>query len=135
MEVTINGIDLVLFQTTGANGNYSTYNIFNILHEVYEAAARGAPADELDKFISPLQTSQNHLLTKVAEIGGKTRRLELLTSRYEQDYLNYEQMKSDAEDVDMAEVIMYQKMAEAVYQAALSAGARIIQPTLMDFLR
>jgi flagellin-like hook-associated protein FlgL len=35
----------------------------------------------------------------------------------------------------VAEVIMNQKMAEAVYQAALSAGARVIQPTLMDFLR
>ena len=44
-------------------------------------------------------------------------------------------MKSNAEDVDFAEVIMNQKMAEAVYQASLAAGARIIQPTLMDFLR
>ena len=44
-------------------------------------------------------------------------------------------MRSDAEDVDMADVIMYLKMAEAVYQAALSAGARVIQPSLMDFLR
>jgi flagellar hook-associated protein 3 FlgL len=58
-----------------------------------------------------------------------------LEIRYAQDEINYTQMMSDAEDVDFAEVIMNQKMAEAVYQAALSAGARVIQPTLMDFLR
>ena len=35
----------------------------------------------------------------------------------------------------MAEVIMNLKMQENVYQASLSSGARIIQPTLLDFLR
>jgi flagellar hook-associated protein 3 FlgL len=44
-------------------------------------------------------------------------------------------MKSDAEDADEAELIMRYKMAETVYKAALSTGASIIQPTLMDFLR
>ena len=131
IPVSINGVDLAFFQAS----NGSTYNIFNVLHEVYQAASSGAGAEELGKLIKPLQDAQNHLLTKVAELGGRTRRLDLLQARYEQDEINYEQMKSDAEDADMAEIIMYQKMAEAVYQAALSAGARIIQPTLMDFLR
>jgi len=147
MEVTFNGIDLVLFETTNSDGAYGTINIFNLLHDIYKAASSGESvsnptdiraadlAQNLTLFISELQQSQNHLLTKVAEIGGRTRRLDLLTSRYEGDFINYTQMQSDAEDVDMAEVIMYLKMAEAVYQASLSAGAMIIQPTLMDFLR
>ena len=147
MAVTFNGIDLVLFETTNSNGAYGSINIFNLLHDIYKAASSGESASDasdvrasdlaqnLTLFISELQQSQNHLLMKVAEIGGRTRRLDLLTSRYEADFINYTQMQSDAEDVDMAEVIMYLKMAEAVYQASLSAGARIIQPTLMDFLR
>jgi hypothetical protein len=32
-------------------------------------------------------------------------------------------------------VITDLKMAESVYNAALNGGARIIQPTLMDFMR
>ena len=131
MQVTINGIDLALFQ--GSDG--TTKNVFNVLHEVYLAASSGAPAEELTRLIRPLQDAQNHLLTKVAELGGRTRRLELLSARYEQDNINYEQMKSDAEDADIAEVIMKLRMAEAVMQASMSAGARIIQPSLMDFLR
>jgi len=131
MAVTINGIDLAFFQ--GSDGK--TRNIFNVLDDIYQAASSGAGAEELGRLIRPLQDAQNHLLTKVAELGGRTRRLDLLEARYAQDEINYEQMKSDAEDADFAEIILYQKMAEAVYQAALSAGARIIQPTLMDFLR
>ena len=131
MQVTFNGIDLVMFQAP----DNTTLNVFNLLHEVYEATSSGAPAEEIGSFITSLQYAQNHLLAKTAEIGGRTNRLDLLTARYKQDELNYEQMKSNAEDADLADVIMYQKMAEAVYQAALSTGARIIQPTLMDFLR
>jgi len=136
MPVTMNGIDLVLFTTTDENGNAITRNTFEVLQELFvEANKDNSYASDLIKMIQPLQDAQNHLLTKTAEIGGRSRRLELLDARYEQDYINYETMKSDAEDADMAEVIMRLRMAEAVMQASMSAGARIIQPTLMDFLR
>ncbi|MDR0491348.1 MAG: hypothetical protein LBH28_08925 [Oscillospiraceae bacterium] len=135
MPVTFNGIDLVLYQTVADDGKPVMRNIFSLLDEVYEAASKGVPAEELGGYIKELQDAQNHLLAKTAEIGGRTRRLELMSARYDQDEINYTKMLSDAEDADEAEVIMYLKMAEAVYQASLSAGARIIQPTLMDFLR
>jgi len=145
MPVTVNGIDLAIFTTRDPEtGAPIVRNTFDVLPAVY-LAIHGDPeppgdpnplsTDKLTLMIKTLQDAQNHLLTKTAEIGGRQRRLELLEARYEQDNLNYETMRSDAEDVDMAEVIMYLKMAESVYQAALSAGARVIQPTLMEFLR
>jgi len=140
MPVTMNGIDLVLYTNIDDDGNIVVRNAYNVLTDLYigtngDAATTPLPASELTKMIKPLQDGQNHLLMRTAEIGGRTRRLELLEARYEQDAINYEQMMSDAEDVDMAEVIMRLTMAESVMQAALSAGARIIQTTLMDFLR
>jgi len=156
MPITQNGLDIVFFITRNDSGEAVVRNTFDLLTEIYNAvngipeqqANPGAtppvpymPAvpplevEDLTKLIGLIQDSQNHLLTRTAEIGGRQRRLELLEARYAQDVLNYEQMRSDSEDADMAEVIMYLKMAETVYQAALSAGARIIQPTLMDFLR
>ena len=139
MPVTMNGIELVLFRTTDGDGNHILRNSFNVLQDLYLAAENEGDlpgkSQEISDLIKPLQDAQSHLLTKTAEIGGRLRRLELLEARYEQDWINYENMRSNAEDVEMTEVIMNHKMAEAVYQAALSAGARIIQPTLMDFLR
>jgi flagellar hook-associated protein 3 FlgL len=145
MPVTQNGIDIVFFVSReNGTGAPIMRNTFDLIQEIYIAIngdqnatppihSRGA--EELTLLIGEIQGSQNHLLTRVAEIGGRQRRLELLEARYAQDNLNYERMRSDAEDADMAEVIMFLKMAETVYQAALSAGARVIQPTLMDFLR
>jgi len=156
MPVTQNGIDVVFFVSRDDAGRPIIRDTFSLIDEIY-LAVNGVPesrivaaggtydpddvsiqpkdTDELTVLIGEIQGAQNHVLTRTAEIGGRQRRLELLEARYAQDNLNYEKMRSDAEDAEMAEVIMYLKMAETVYQAALSAGARVIQPTLMDFLR
>ena len=136
MPVTLSGLDLIYFTTRDEDGKPITMNIFHLLDKIHKEVAAGEPADTIGGLnIKQLQDAQDHLLSKTSEVGGRVRRLELLAYRYEQDYINYTQMQSDAEDVNFADAIMYQKMAEAVYQAALSTGARIIQPTLMDFLR
>ena len=62
-------------------------------------------------------------------------RLELVESRLEDMELNYTELLSENEDVDMARLIIDLKNQENVYRASLAAGARIIQPTLVDFLR
>jgi flagellar hook-associated protein 3 FlgL len=46
-----------------------------------------------------------------------------------------ETKRSGIEDIDLAEVILELKMQEVSYQSALSVTARVLQPTLMDFLR
>ena len=142
MPVTMSGIDMILFPTRDENHNPQVRCIFSSINEVYELTKSGelasdgsTPVERLSFMLGPLNHAHNHLLTNVAELGGRSRRLELITARFEQDAVNYTQMKSDAEDIELAEAIMIWRMAEAVYQSSLAAGARIIQPTLMDFLR
>ena len=134
MPVTINGIDFAFYGTDPNTGE--NLNIYNLLSDMYNTLTTpGVRAEDINVYISDLQQAQNHSLALSAELGGRANRLEILESRYAQDELNYTQMLSDAEDADLAEIIMRFSMAEAVYNASLSAGARIIQPTLMDFLR
>lgn len=71
----------------------------------------------------------------IAEIGVKMNRVELTGNRILDDTLNLRDLLSKNEDADIAEVVMNLKMEEYVYQASLSGGAKIIQPSLVDFLR
>ena len=48
-----------------------------------------------------------------------------LGSRYESSELNYIEMRSYAEDADMAEAIINLTEAQMVYKAALAGGAEI----------
>ena len=51
----------------------------------------------------------------------------------EQIYLR--ELRSKVEDIDIAEAITEFMMQENAYQAALATGARIVYPSLIDFLR
>jgi flagellar hook-associated protein 3 FlgL len=42
---------------------------------------------------------------------------------------------SDIEDVDLPKTIMEMQLQQSSYQAALAASAKVIQPSLIDFLR
>lgn len=76
-----------------------------------------------------------NLLRWRAEAGARTNRLELVRDRLKHNQVDLEKLATEIEGIDIAEVIMKLKMEENVYRAALSVGARIIQPTLVDFLR
>jgi flagellar hook-associated protein 3 FlgL len=70
-----------------------------------------------------------------AELGAKSSRLDMVKSRLMQDRTNMEDILSRNEDVDIAEAVTQFKMLELAHRAALGVTARIIQPTLLDFLR
>lgn len=125
MPVSISGVKLM-----GVDNN----NLYEQMKNFYNMA-NSPNLEDLQPFVGIFQDLQRNTISIQAEIGGRQNRLELMGSRFEQDILNYTQMKSDVEDIDQAETIMNFSMAEAVYRAALGVGGRILQPTLMDFLR
>lgn len=90
---------------------------------------------QVDAALTTADQLIDNLLAARATIGAKVNRLELQQSRLESTQISYTSLLAQNEDADLAEVIMNLKMQESVYQASLAAGARIIQPSLVDFLR
>lgn len=97
--------------------------------------AAGVPGANIDENLTLLDEKMEDLLSSRSKIGAKVNRLELQKSRLESTQISYTGLLAENEDADMAEVIMNLKMQENVYRASLAAGARIIQPSLVDFLR
>lgn len=108
-------------------------NIIGIIDK-YIAELKSPSTPPVD-YITELQKSQTHILSLMSEVGGKQNRLDLMEDRYSIDDLNYSALLSVMEDIDLESTTTEFKMAECVYQAALSMGARIIQPSLLDFLK
>jgi flagellar hook-associated protein 3 FlgL len=134
-----------MMEMNGGDGvSNNVYTTFNELLVVLSAlsdlnAVEGDGAEILHKNIHPyigrLQTHQKNVLAQMADVGGRIARMDLMLDRYAKDEINYTQMKSDVEDLDLAEALMWFSMAEAVYRASLGVGGRILTPTLVDFLR
>lgn len=89
----------------------------------------------IEESISNLQTLLDKVLSVRADIGARMNRVELTQNRLDSDEINFTKLMSDNENADMAEVIMRLQNEENVYKASLAGGARIIQPSLVDFLR
>ncbi len=85
--------------------------------------------------ITEMELLRDRVMSIRSDVGARTNRIELTINRLESDTVNFTQLMSENEDVDIAETIMNLKNEENVYKASLEGGARIIQPSLMDFLR
>ncbi|MEK3857153.1 flagellar hook-associated protein FlgL [Cytobacillus sp. FSL H8-0458] len=90
--------------------------------------AVGDMLDSVDKNI-------DNFLSARAQIGAKQNRVELMEDRLSQQEVFSTRILSDNEDIDMEKAIIELTTQESIHRAALSVGARIIQPSLTDFLR
>lgn len=126
LPINVIGEDVFNFKGDGDK------NVFELLQKVVDDLNSGKPVnnelENLDKQI-------DNLLATRATLGARTNRIELIKGRLENEEVNVTSLMSKNEDADVAEVITNLKMQENVHRAALGAGSRIIQPTLLDFLR
>jgi len=76
-----------------------------------------------------------NLLAVRARVGASVNRLETAKGRLAEVEEAASRMLSNVEDADMARTIVDFNTQQAVYQSALKAGAQVIQPSLLDFLR
>lgn len=92
----------------------------------------GPDGANMEKTIAGLQAK---VLDARADVGARMNRVELMTNRLDIQKINTTKQKSNNEDTDYAETITHMVTQESIHQAALSVGAKIIQQTLVDFIR
>lgn len=106
--------------------------VFKSLQDLSAALRSGADGQAE---MAAVDSAFDTVLNQRATVGARQNRLEMTASRYLDEVLALEGVQSLIGDVDMAEAIMNYNVKEHVYQAALAAGARVMQPTLLDYLR
>lgn len=99
----------------------------------------GALEDEdqeaLNTSIGELQDSSLNIIQSRAELGARMNRLELIEDRLSQQEIIAKDTMAKNEGVDFEEAVMNLMTQEVIHRAVLSAGSKIIQPSLLDFLR
>ncbi|KPU26432.1 flagellar hook protein FlgL [Caloranaerobacter sp. TR13] len=133
-DTDVNGYEIDNTNKTSDSTNADQSYLIAMFDSLKTALDNG-DADTIQKTLGRIDKVMENLLSVRADIGAKTNRLELTKKRLESQSINFTKLLSENEEADIAEVIMNLKMNENVYRASLSAGARIIQPTLVDFLR
>lgn len=109
-------------------------DLFTLLADVSDhlrsgdTAALGADLTALDDRLLAIQN-------QLAKVGARYHQVEAMRDRAENDKLTLTHGLSEVEDIDLPKTIVDLQLQEVAYNAALSATARVIQPSLLDFLR
>jgi flagellar hook-associated protein 3 FlgL len=89
---------------------------------------------DISILLDDLDVDINRLLAERADLGARTSYVELTQNRLEDNFATFSELLSNNDNVDIAEVSINLTSAEVAYTASLSAGAKIIQNSLLDFL-
>lgn len=98
-------------------------------------AMKNGDNGKISNLLGDLDKNIENLLQVRGEVGAKMNTVEVIKDRAEEMTLNFTSLLSKTEDTDIGEAVMKLNILESVYKASLSIGARVIQPTLVDFLR
>jgi flagellar hook-associated protein 3 FlgL len=109
--------------------------MFDTLDDIIQSFGGNYDSEDMDQFLEDIDTRLNTLQAERSELGARYNRLEMIDNRLGKTEVMANKIISDNEDADMEKVITDLTLQESVHRAALSVGSRIIQPTLMDFLR
>jgi flagellar hook-associated protein 3 FlgL len=85
--------------------------------------------------LSTLDGRMGTVLNALTDVGVRTNQVEQAQTAAKNKALDLRSTLSAVEDIDLPSVIIDLQLQDTTYQAALSATAKVLQPTLMDFLR
>lgn len=110
-------------------------NLMGTLESIYQHLTTGNTTALGSTDLDALQQGVDQVLACRAEVGARVNRLEMAKNRLLEQETNFTNLQAEVDGVDSAKVITDLKNQENVYKASLAVGARVIMPTLVDFIR
>ncbi|MBG0818574.1 flagellar hook-associated protein FlgL [Planomonospora sp. ID82291] len=89
----------------------------------------------LSRDLTRLDTSIESMQSEVADVGARYNRVTQMRDTADTRILSLKSQLSDIEDIDLPNTIMELTLQQTAYQAALAATAKVVQPSLVDFLK
>jgi flagellar hook-associated protein 3 FlgL len=127
VKVAVNANGPTVF---GADGE----NLFDDLTKLADALRLG-DSDAIGDSLQKLDTAQTRMTSVLSDIGTRYARVERAMLAAQDSSLSLTTALSDLEEVDIARATIDLGAQEVAYKAAMSATARLVQPSLADFLR
>jgi len=100
----------------------------------YSQALLKDDRDGIQNALDELSTMYDAVLNSQSQMGAKIFRFELTEQRNGEQTIEVGQQVSSLGDADLAEVISKLMLAESVYNAALQAAMRVLQPSLANYM-
>jgi len=106
------------------------------LKTLHTALVNGAGANSAaNTAIGAIDVATDRVLSLRAQVGAKTNHIEFAQARREAMQIEGNRLLSVNEDIDLTEALTRLTAQQTVYKASLEVGSRVMQNSLLDFLR
>lgn len=123
---------------TGEDALGSGVDVFDSLRDLInglEDPDTTAGTAQIATQITPLSNALDQIKAVRSEAASTFIQLETTENQLANFKLNIEDMLSDTEDANMAQAIVELQVQQTAYETSLATAAKILQRSLMDFLR
>lgn len=84
--------------------------------------------------ITSSNKEQDRVNVAVADLGSRQFRLRLTENRLSSQKVDFKELMSKNEDVDMVDTIINFNAAQMIYNSSLNAASKVVQNSLLDFI-
>ncbi|WP_113716428.1 flagellar hook-associated protein FlgL [Arthrobacter dokdonensis] len=128
IQVDANGPAIFGRDNTDGKGD----SVFGLLKTIADTLRNGG---DVSAHIDDMDKALNTVINGRSEVGARHAQLLRAQDANANAVVDLENQRSGIEDLDLSKAFLDVKSQELSYQAALSVTAKVLQPTLMDFLR
>lgn len=134
VEINIEADGSKIFQNA-ANGGVNLFDELKNLIDGLENADPVAGSAQIKATVTPLANAQEQIDDRRAEYAPALYRLQFTDEYWDNLKPKVQEALADTEQADITQAALELKNLEIAYETTLATAARIIQPSLMDFLR
>jgi len=109
-------------------------SVFQDLMTLRDNLNSNAPTTTINGSIADIDKALNSVLNARADVGARVNRFDATTARSEETDTNLQELRSNIEDIDVAETIIQFTAAQNALQAALGAIGKTSNMTLLNYL-
>lgn len=135
IDITVSPGAPVTINIPGSKVFQSTVDIFAVLIGIRDDLRAGNKVSIRTTRLDELEAGASQLLQSEARLGAISNRFDAVTNNAEGFVLELQRVLSDKVDADFAAVMVGFNTEQNALQAALNAAARVIQLSLLDFIR
>lgn len=132
-----------IFNITDENGNKVNLldeinNLSTLMNDIAngdEQTAQVAKETLMNDTKGKIDTLFDHVVNERTTLGVRVNTAEKIKEFNDENIVNLKAILSQDQDTDVVEKFIELKSAEMIYQASMQVGAKLIQPTILDYIR
>lgn len=131
MQYNVNASEILKFK----DGSGNDVDVMSLMNNVINNLQSGNNSEVVGQNLADIDSVLNNINKLRGEVGAKQNRMDSAKAQNEEQNLSMTEILSKTEDIDLAEKTIEVATLQSVYTASLQTSARILQSTLIDFIR